>query len=196
MEDKNIIIILIVIIIALAVIMGAMFFTKSDAKKATELQITSNDTINVGDNLTVQLDDADNIALSKQKITIEVKDKNGKAVLNKTVKTNSKGKASLDLNLNKGEYDVSVAYAGNGNFTKSAATQKLNVGEVKTQTVSSSSASSSTPYDINNLPPTNDPYPETARYFLDEYHVKQEYADGYMRSVDIRTGEIHSIGFK
>lgn len=51
-------------------------------------------------------------------------------------------------------------------------------------------------YDINNLPPSNDPYPETNRYFVDQYHVKQEYADGYMRTVDIRTGEIHSLGFK
>ena len=63
MEDKNIIIILIVVIIALAVIAGAMFFNTADGKKATKLRITSNDTKNVGDNLTVQLSDADEIAL-------------------------------------------------------------------------------------------------------------------------------------
>ena len=42
--------------------------------------------------------------------------------------------------------------------------------EVVETTVTSSSttsqSSSSTPYDINNLPPTNDPYPETNRYFI------------------------------
>ena len=70
-----------------------------------------------------------------------------------------------------------------------------------------------TPY--NQLPlkegeddPYNNQYQKVSYYFLsnndyfdgwsnfiDEYHVKQEYADGYMRTVDIRTGEIHSLGF-
>ena len=69
--------------------------------------------------------------------------------------------------------------------------------EAATKTISSNSQSSSgTKYDINNLPPSNDPYPETNRYFIDENHVKQEYQDGYMRTVDVRTGEIHSLGFK
>ena len=79
----------------------------------------------------------------------------------------------------------------NGNNTS----QNIEVKKVEAVQTSSQS-SSSFPYDINNLPPTNDPYPETNRYFIDQYHVKQEYADGYMRVVDIRTGEIDSLGFR
>ena len=55
----------------------------------------------------------------------------------------------------------------------------------------SSSQGESLPYDINNLPPSNDPHPETRRYQLDKYTVRQEYSDGYHSFVDLRTGERH-----
>ena len=104
----------------------------------------------------------------------------------------------LNLNLEKGEYNVNITYSGNAKYAQNNTNQKLTIKEAVTNTVSStsSSQSSSTPYDINNLPPTNDPYPETKRYCTDQYHVRQEYADGYMRSVDIRTGQVYSHGFK
>ena len=106
------------------------------------------------------------------------------------------------MSLQKGEYNANVNYGGNEKYAQNNTTQKLTIKEAVTNTVSSSSSTSSssqssgTQYDINNLPPTNDPYPETKRYYTDQYHVRQEYADGYMRSVDIRTGEIYSHGFK
>lgn len=103
------------------------------------------------------------------------------------------------MNLKKGKYSVNVAYDGNENYTANQSSQNLTIKEeASTSVVSSgeSQSSSGTPYDINNLPPTNDPYPETNRYYIDENYVKQEYADGYMRTVDVRTGEVHSLGFK
>ena len=199
MESKNIIIILIVIIVILAAAIGFMVLKPMHAKEPTKIKVDSNKTLYEGDNLSVKLTDLNKTPLSKQKVNITVKDSKGKVVANKTVKTNSKGKAKLDLNLKKGKYDVSVSYGGNENYTGNNTTQQLTIKEkvAQAQLVSSNSKSSSgSEYDINNLPPTNDPYPETKRYFIDEYHVKQEYSDGYMRTVDVRTGEIHSLGFK
>lgn len=199
MENKNIIIVLIVIIVILAVMIGITVLHPFDSKQPSKVKITSNTALTEGDNLTLQLTDLNKTALSKQKVNITVKDSKGKVVLNKTVKTNSKGKAKLDLDLNKGKYNVTVSYSGNENYTGNNTSQELTIKEkvAQTQLVSSNSKSSSgSGYDINNLPPTNDPYPETNRYFIDENHVKQEYADGYMRTVDVRTGEVHSLGFK
>ena len=134
---------------------------------------------------------------SKQTVNIKITDNKGKVVVDEVVKTNSKGKAKLDLDLKKGKYKVNVTYGGNDKCAGCNASQKLKIKEaVAEETSSNSQSSSGTRYDINNLPPTNDPYPETKRYFIDEYHVKQEYSDGYMRTVDVRTGEIHSLGFK
>ena len=141
--------------------------------------------------------DLNKTPLSKEIVNITVTDKKGKVVVDDAVKTNSKGKAKLDFDLKKGKYTVNVTYGGNDNYTANSTTQNLKIKEAVTKTVSSNSQSSSgTKYDLNNLPPSNDPYPETNRYYIDEYHIKQEYQDGYMRTVDVRTGEIHSLGFK
>lgn len=102
----------------------------------------------------------------------------------------------MQLNdLTPGNYVVNVTYGRDNSHNGNNISQNIefkNAEVVKT----SSQSSSGFHYDINNLPPSNDPYPETNRYFVDQYHVKQEYADGYMRTEDIRTGEIHSLGFK
>ena len=199
MENKNIIIILLVIIIILAAAIGFMVLKPMHAKEPTKIKVTSNKTLYEGDNLSVKLTDFNKTPLSKEKVNITIKDSKGKIVVNKTVKTNDKGNAKLDLNLKKGKYNVTVEYAGNENYTGNNTTQQLTIKEkvAQAQLVSSNSKSSSgSEYDINNLPPINDPYPETNRYFIDENHVKQEYADGYMRTVDVRTGEVHSLGFK
>ena len=150
-----------------------------------------------GGKLSIELTDLNRTPLSKEVVNITITDKKGKVVVDDVVKTNSKGKAKLDFNLKKGKYTVNVTYGGNENYTGNSTTQNLKTKEAATKTISSNSQSSSgTKYDINNLPPSNDPYPETNRYFIDENHVKQEYQDGYMRTVDVRTGEIHSLGFK
>ena len=129
MESKNIIIILIVIIVILAAAIGFMVLKPMHAKEPTKIKVDSNKTLYEGDNLSVKLTDLNKTPLSKQKVNITVKDSKGKVVTNKTVKTNSKGKAKLDLNLKKGKYDVSVSYGGNENYTGNNTTQKLMVKE-------------------------------------------------------------------
>ncbi|WP_296883694.1 carboxypeptidase-like regulatory domain-containing protein [uncultured Methanobrevibacter sp.] len=192
MENKNIIIILVVIIVILAAAMGIMFLNPMHAKEPTKIKVSSNKTLYEGDDLSVKLTDLNKTPLSKEKVNITIKNSKGKIVANKTVKTNDKGNAKLDLNLKKGKYDVSVSYAGNENYTGNNTTQKLNIKEKVAETQPTSSKSSSgNPYDINNLPPSNDPYPETKRYQIDENHVIQEYSDHYRSTVDLRTGERH-----
>ena len=129
MESKNIIIILIVIIVILATAIGFMVLKPMHAKEPTKIKVDSNKTLYEGDNLSVKLTDLNKTPLSKQKVNITVKDSKGKVVTNKTVKTNSKGKAKLDLNLKKGKYNVSVSYGGNENYTGNNTTQKLMVKE-------------------------------------------------------------------
>ena len=141
MEHKNIIIILVVIIIILAAAIGFTMFNPTHAKQPTKINITSKNTLTEGNNLSVQLTDLNKTALSKQKVNITVKDSKGKVVLNKTVKTNSKGKAKLDLDLNKGKYNVTVSYAGNENYTGNNTTQELTIKEKVVEAQQSSSSS-------------------------------------------------------
>ena len=141
MENKNIIIILVVIIIILAAAIGFTMFNPTHAKQPTKINITSKNTLNEGDNLTLQLTDLNKTALSKQKVNITVKDSKGKFVLNKTVKTNSKGKANLGLDLNKGKYNVTVSYSGNENYTGNNTTQELTIKEKVVEAQQSSSSS-------------------------------------------------------
>ena len=145
MESKNIIIVLIVIIVILAVMIGITVLHPFDSKEPSKVKITSNKTLTEGDNLTLQLTDLNKTALSKQKVNVTVKDSKGKVVLNKTVKTNDKGKAKLDPELKKGKYNVTVSYSGNENYTGNNTIQNLTIKEkvVKAQQTSSSSNSES-----------------------------------------------------
>ena len=87
-------------------------------------------------------------------------------VVDDVVKTNSKGKAKLNLDLKKGKYKVNVSFGGNENYTGSNTTQKLTIKEevveAEVEYSSQPQTSSGNSYDVNNLPPSNDPYPETA----------------------------------
>ena len=167
MENKNIIIILIVIIIILAAAIGFMVLKPTHAKEPTKINITSKNTLTEGNNLSLQLTDLNKTALSKQKVNITVKNSKGKVVLNKTVKTNSKGKVSLDLDLKKGKYNVTVSYGGNENYTGNNTTQELTVKEKVVEAQQSASSSTSS---------------ETPRYTTDEHgtydEVNERYIDG------------------
>lgn len=101
MENKNIIVALIIIIVVFAAVLGVVFFYSTNAKKSSEIKITSNKTLSAGDSLSVKLTGLNNTAISNETVKITIKDSNGNFAVNKTVKTNTKGKASLDLDLKK-----------------------------------------------------------------------------------------------
>lgn len=136
MENKNIIIMLVVIILVLAAVLGAVMFMSFNSKEPVKIVITSNNTLNEGENLTVQLADLNKTAISKQKVNVTVTDSKGKEVVNKAVKTNSKGKATLDLDLKKGKYNVTVSFEGNEKYGGNSTVQKLTIKEATTQSIS------------------------------------------------------------
>ncbi|WP_296858269.1 Ig-like domain-containing protein [uncultured Methanobrevibacter sp.] len=135
MDNKKIIVILVVIIMVLAISVGVLLF-QSNSKQPSNIKIISDKKINKGDKLFIQLTDLNKTPLSNQKVNILITDKKGKIVFNKTVETNSKGKASFDLNLNKGNYNVNASYGGNDNYTGNNTTQKLTIDEVIQATMS------------------------------------------------------------
>ena len=192
MENKNIIIILIAIIIVLAAIAGFMFLQSTHAKEPTKIKITSDKEQYEGGKLKIQLSDLNKTALSKQKVKIIVKNKKGKVVVNKTVKTNSKGKAKLDLDLKKGKYKVKVVYNGNENYTGNNTTQKLTIKEEVKQTVSEetySSSSGSGGYDKYSPQ-----YGTYIKQYTDSNGVQHiDGADGMRESFDPSTGVLTHV---
>lgn len=199
MEYEKIIIVLLIVIIALLVA-GFMIFGPF-AKESTNLSVTTNNILYDGDNFGISLIGKEGEAIANATVDVNIIDANG-GENHQVITTDEKGEGLLQLNgLTPGNYVVNVTYKGDNKYNGNDTSQNIEFKENKavetsSQSSSSSSQSSSTPYDINNLPPTNDPYPETKRYYIDQYYVKQEFADGYMRTVDIRTGKIYSNGFK
>lgn len=133
MENKNIIVALIIIIVVLATVLGVVFFYSTNAKKSSEIKITSNKTLSAGDSLSVKLTGLNNTAISNETVKITIKDSNGNVAVNKTVKTNTKGKASLDLDLKKGNYNITAEFEGNEKYAGNSTFQKLTVKEEVTQ---------------------------------------------------------------
>lgn len=182
MENKNIIIMLVVIIVVLAAIIGFTVLNPMHVKEPTKIKITSNKTLTEGDSFSLQLTDLNKTALSKQKVNISVKNSKGKVVLNKTVKTNDKGKAKLDLDLKKGKYTVNVTYGGNENYTGNNTTQKLTIKERET-------VSESVSYDMYSQQ-----YGTYIRQYTDSNGVQHiDGANGMHESYDPRTGILSGV---
>ncbi|WP_458455913.1 Ig-like domain-containing protein [Methanobrevibacter sp.] len=204
--DNNKIIIIVLIAIIAALLVGIFAMMPNASKQDTKLTFESNATLTEGDSLKIKLTDDNGTAIANQTVNVTITDKNNTSDYHSVV-TDGNGTGKLKLDKDSGKYNVTISYGGNDNYAGCNASQKLTIKEkekaVEAQTSSSSSASSSSSesssssgYDINNLPPSKDPYPETARYYAGENYVMQEYADGYVRTVDIRTGEVYSNGFR
>ena len=198
MENRDIIIMLLVVIAILAVAVGVMMFNQSHVKEATKIKITSDKEQYEGGKLSVELNDLNGTALSKEVVNVTVTDKKGKVVVDDVVKTNSKGKAKLDLDLKKGKYNVTVTYGGNENYTGTNATQKLSIKEKVTEAVkpqSSSSQSSSHRQEYDITPDGWNPREhEVSREPIGDGNERVKYDDGYMRVVD-KDGNVISHGF-
>ena len=132
MENRNTIIIgiLVLIILVLACIMGVMFLPHSNAQKDSKIVITGNKTLYAGDNLTVKLTDLNKTPIDHGSVNVTITDKDGKAVVEKLLKTNSKGKANMKLDLEPGKYTVNATFGGNDNFTGNNTIKKITIEEV------------------------------------------------------------------
>ncbi len=173
-KNKIIIVILIIVAVILAAAMAAMMLPSLNAQKDSKIAITSNKTLYEGDNLTVKLTDLNKTSIKKQFINVTIEDKDGKVVVNKSIKTDSKGKATFKLKLDEGKYTVNASFGGNENFTGNNTTKKITIKEEvvqeavqqdsssQSQSQSSSSASSKYGSYINNewVPMTESQYAE------------------------------------
>lgn len=131
MEDKNIIIVLLIIVVVILAAMVAMMVMPSiHAQKDSKITITGNKTLYVGDDLAIKLTDLNKTPIKKEVVNVTITDNNGKVVLNKSVKTDSKGKAKLELDLDAGKYTVNASFGGNDNFTANTTTKKITIEEV------------------------------------------------------------------
>lgn len=131
MDNKNIIIILLVIVaIILACILGTAFLPSMNAKKDSKIAIAGDKNLYVGDDLTVKLTDLNKTPIKKGIVNVTVTDKKGKVVLNKSLKTDSKGKAKVDLELDAGKYTVNATFAGDENFTGNATSKNITIKEI------------------------------------------------------------------
>ena len=181
---------MIAVILVLAAVLGVMFFQSANAKKTSEIKITSNKTLYEGDNLYIKLTDSNKTAISNQTVKITIADKKGKIVANESVKTNSKGKAKMDLDLKKGKYTVNVTYGGNENYTGNNTTQKLTVKEKVEQTASEQSYSSSSGNsDSGGYDKYSQQYGTYIKQYTDSNGVQHiDGANGMRESYDPRTG--------
>lgn len=127
--DKNKIIIgvLIVLILALSISAASAFslFGKQDVK----LVISSEDTLNQGDNLTVNLTNANKKPIDNATVNVTIIAENGTNQTHSIV-TNEKGVGSLKLDNDVGSYVVNCTYGGNDDYNGNATSQNLTINEV------------------------------------------------------------------
>lgn len=139
--DKKIIAIILIIIAILAVIIGAVLFSKNFEKQDSRVLVRGNTTIYEKDPTYVKLIDSNKTPIKNETVKVVITDKNGKVVLNKSVTTNSKGMSKIDLDLKKGKYTVNATFSGNDKYIGNNTTKKLTIKEVKKDVVNEESAS-------------------------------------------------------
>ena len=188
MMEKNKMAIIGLIIVIVALLAGCAVMMQTPQKEATKLKITSNKTINEGDNLKVRLTTLNGSAISNETINISLTDSDGVTEYFSAV-TNDKGIAKLKLK-DAGNYTVNCTYGGNENYTGNGTVQKLEIKEevvVEEPTYTQSSSSKS------NLDGYR--YSEDAGGYIKEYtdskgvdHV--DYSDGRKMSYDHKTNKM------
>lgn len=128
MLDKRVTILSIIVIILISMLVILCFGSNFSSifKQETDLTITSNSTLNNGDNFTVKLTDSDGELIANKTICISLTDDEGN-VNNLNVTTNEKGIASFGINANSGNYSVKCVFLGDDNYDSSNVTHKVSI---------------------------------------------------------------------
>ena len=139
--NYNKIIIALVVVLVVIVVAGVLFLNPGHAKIDSNVVVSSNSTLNDGDNFTIKLTDLNNTPIANQTVNVTIIDSNG-GENPQVITTDANGDGSLQLNgLAVGNYTINVTYGGNENYTSCNTTQKLEMKEKVVPTVSSSSSS-------------------------------------------------------
>lgn len=128
MLDKRVTILSIIVIILISMLIILCFGSNFSSifKQETDLTITSNSTLNNGDNFTVKLTDSDGELIANKTICISLTDDEGN-VNNLNVITNEKGIASFGINANSGNYSAKCVFLGDDNYDSSNVTHKVSI---------------------------------------------------------------------
>ncbi|WP_407392464.1 hypothetical protein [Methanobrevibacter sp.] len=122
-----------------------MFLIDDFNKQDVKIEVLSDDNLNKGDTLIVQLSDLKNNPISNEKILIKFDSGN-----TYTITTDSQGKGYLALNdLSGGNYIANITFDGNKNYKSASITENIQINEVATST-----SSPGNPIEDNR--PTND----------------------------------------
>ena len=133
MDNKKIIAILCVIIVILLVCLAVMFFSK----EKTSIEV-SNETLSVGDSMTVSLTDSKGNPIADKTVSIRLKQKGEETSIDRNVTTNSNGKATLKLE-QAGDYEVEVKFDGDDKYRSSSVNATLKVKEKQASTATHTS---------------------------------------------------------
>ena len=123
---------LILVIAIVVVVVGAAIFLMSNMshpKEDSKIIMTSNATLDDGDNFTVKLTDLNNNPIPDQSINVTIVSASSGSV-QKTLVTDKSGQASFEVNSStKGSCAVKVKYAGNDKFNGCNLSENLKINE-------------------------------------------------------------------
>ena len=208
-NNKLIIVALIAIIVILLILIGATVFPTM-MKEDCQLEITSPESLNEGDNITVKLTDSKNNPISDKNIKVVLKSSNNTQEY--VIKTDSNGIATLTLTEeNNGTHNLTCSFEGDDTYNAASATKEITV---KSAAEATSSSSSSSENSIEANRPKNDPTykgytpnhesevvngwnpseHEQSRQSLSDGNQRIQYDDGYFRIVD-SNGYVITYGY-
>ncbi len=124
----------IIIVLILIVALGVFSMGSNNAKQDSKLEILTNNQLNVGDNIEIQLTDLNNVPIANEIVNVTM----GNNSFQMT--TNNDGKVILKTdNISSGNYSLNVAFDGNDKFNGNSTSQKLILKGAEADVESSSS---------------------------------------------------------
>lgn len=127
MVDKKVIILSTVAIILMIILVFICFGSNlSIFKQETDLVITSNSTLNNGDNFTVKLADNNGKGIANKTVCIKLVDDGGN-VNNLNITTDKNGVSSFGINANSGNYVAKCVFLGDDNYDSSNIVQNISI---------------------------------------------------------------------
>ena len=141
--NKNIIIVILVVLI---IALGAFFVLGQNNKVNTEIKIINNETFQNGEQLQIELKDAQGKAVSGQMLNISFNNQKY------SITTDQNGKVYLNFNgLSAGKYDVEANYSGNDKYNGCSAKESITI----TDEAADNPATNSNAVNITNNNNTN-----------------------------------------
>lgn len=157
--NKNIIIVILVVII---IALGAFFVLGQNNKVNTEIKIINNETFQNGEQLQIELKDAQGKAVSGQMLNISFNNQKY------SITTDQNGKVYLNFNgLSAGKYDVEANYSGNDKYNGCSAKESITI----TDEAADNPATNSNAVNITNNNNTNNTDPHAGCYFVGQYEL-------------------------